>query len=103
MRGGLLGMILGGGAPPDNIKDVATGDKPAPKTVPDFTLPDAAGQKHGRAGWKDSKAVVLFFIATECPVSNGYAPECARLAKEFGARGVAVYGVQSDPDVTAEA
>jgi peroxiredoxin len=75
--------------------------EPATRTIPDFSLADAGGGQHSRAEWKDRKAVVLFFLATECPISNGYAPEYVRLAKAFGERGVAFLGVQSDPDVTA--
>src|SRR5262245_23180940 len=73
----------------------------ATRTIPDFLLAYAGGGQHTRAEWKDRKAVVLFFLATECPISNGYAPEYVRLAKAFGERGVAFLGVQSDPDVTA--
>jgi hypothetical protein len=47
------------------------------------------------------KAVVLIFLGTECPVSNGYAPTLARLAGTYRPRGVAFYGVHPDPDVTA--
>lgn len=34
-------------------------------------------------------AVVLVFVQPECPISNRYAPELARLAAEYGPRGVA--------------
>jgi peroxiredoxin len=76
----------------------------APAAGPkEFALADTAGRKHTAAEWKDQKAVVLFFLGTECPVSNGYAPEMARLAKEYGPRGVLFWGVHPDPDVTAAA
>ncbi len=71
--------------------------------VPDVVLPDAAGQRHAPADWRGSKAVVLFVLNTECPVSNGYAPEMARIARDYGPRGVVVLGVHPDPDVTAAA
>jgi peroxiredoxin len=71
--------------------------------VKDFTLPDAAGRKHTADEWKGKTAVVLFFLGTECPVSNFYAPEYARLAKAFAGKGVLFYGVHPDPDVTAAA
>src|SRR6267378_2930341 len=69
--------------------------------VNDFALLDAGGKKHTPAEWKDKKAVVLFFLGTECPVSNGYAPEYVRLVKAYADRGVVFYGVHSDPDVSA--
>jgi peroxiredoxin len=69
--------------------------------VKEFSLLDSKGTRHTTAEWKDSKAVVLLFLGTECPVSNGYAPEYTRLAKQFRARGVLFYGVHADPEVTA--
>jgi hypothetical protein len=43
-----------------------------------------------------------FFVATECPISNGYAPEMARIVREYGSR-VRFSFVYADPDVTREA
>lgn len=74
----------------------------AAEPIRDFRLKDAAGKEHTIADWKGRKAVVLFFLATECPVSNFYAPEYVDLAKMYGKRGVAFYGIHCDPDVTAE-
>ena len=66
--------------------------------VPELSLVDPAGR-----AWPirdpEAKAVVLVFLSTDCPVSNRYAPELARLSREWG-RGVTVYGVHADPDVT---
>jgi peroxiredoxin len=70
--------------------------------VDDFDLLDTRGLSHTRAEWRASKAVVLCFLATECPVSNAYAPELRRLADVYRPRGVAFFGVHSDPDVTAD-
>jgi peroxiredoxin len=72
-----------------------------PRQVQDFALHDVKGQRHTRAEWKDRKAVVLFFLGTECPVSNGYAPEFSRLEAHYSPRGVVFWGVHPDPDVTA--
>ena len=66
-----------------------------------FSLPDAAGAAHSHAEWQGKKAVVLLFLATECPVSNSYSPDFARIAKAYSDRGVLVYGVHCDPDVSA--
>ena len=33
-------------------------------------------------------AHVMFFIATDCPISNSYAPEIQRVCREYGPRGV---------------
>jgi thiol-disulfide isomerase/thioredoxin len=69
--------------------------------VKDFALLDPKGGRHTPAEWRDRKAVVLIFLGTECPVSNGYAPTVVRLAKAYAPKGVAVYGVYPDPDVSA--
>lgn len=47
--------------------------------------------------------LVLVFTATECPISNRYAPEIRRLRSKFAARGVAFRLVYADPSETAEA
>ena len=69
--------------------------------VVEFSLKDVQGEPHTIAEWVGRPAIVLFFIATDCPVSNGYAPEMARLAREFG-RGFLFLGIHPDPDVTVE-
>src|ERR1700744_4664159 len=44
-----------------------------------------------------SRAVMLFFAASDCPVSNRYIPEIRRLAKLFEPRGVRVWFVYPNP------
>ena len=58
---------------------------------------DTAGVVHNQAEWANRKAVVLIFIATDCPVSNVYTPEMNRIRRDYADRGVAVYAVHSDP------
>lgn len=70
-----------------------------PPTVPAVTRPDPAG-KAWAVRPDGAKAVVLFVLSVECPVSNRYAPEMTRLAAEFGGKGAVFYGVHPDPDVT---
>src|SRR5262249_10007038 len=68
------------------------------KPVPHFSLQDTGGAAHTDAEWKGSD-VVLFFITTDCPISNGYVPEMNRIAKEYASRGVRTYGVMTDTSV----
>jgi len=49
----------------------------------------------------DSTAVVLFFAATDCSVSNRYVPEIQRLQIEFAAKGVRFWIVYPNPEDTA--
>jgi hypothetical protein len=43
---------------------------------------------------------LLFFVATDCPISNRYAPEIARICADYRARGVRCFLVY--PDATAD-
>jgi len=69
--------------------------------LPRFTLADTAGRTHTPAEWSGKRAVVLFFLTTDCPLCNNYVPELNRLTQAFTARGVAFYGVQGDATVPA--
>jgi hypothetical protein len=44
-----------------------------------------------------SRAVVLFFAASDCPISNRYVPEMQRLTRQFEPSGVRVWFVYPNP------
>jgi hypothetical protein len=46
-------------------------------------------------------ANVIFFIATDCPISNSYAPEIQRVCRQFGSRGVGCSLMYEDMDSAA--
>lgn len=46
-------------------------------------------------------ANVLIFTATDCPISNGYAPEIQRLCSAYAAKGIRCLLVYEDVGVTA--
>jgi peroxiredoxin len=71
-------------------------------TLPRFSLDDTAGRNHTPAEWNGKRAVVLFFLTTDCPLCNQYVPELNRLAAAFTPRAVAFYAVQGDATVAAE-
>ncbi len=48
-----------------------------------------------------AKAVVLFFAASDCPISNRYIPEIERLDREFAPQGVHFWWVYPNPGDTA--
>ena len=50
-----------------------------------------------------TKATVLLFVGTECPISNNYAPAIAALAKTFRAQGASVVLVYSNTGTTPAA
>lgn len=72
-------------------------------TIPEFSLPDAHGNRHSRVEWRDAKAVVILFLGAECPVSNGYSPTFRQIAETYSQRGVTVVGVHCDASLSAEA
>ena len=48
-----------------------------------------------------TRASVVFFVATDCPVSNAYAPEIQRVCREYGSRGVGCSLIYEDVDTGA--
>src|ERR1700732_4251513 len=49
-----------------------------------------------------SRAVVLFFAASDCPISNRYVPEMQRLTRQFEPSGVRVWFVYPTPGDSAK-
>lgn len=64
-----------------------------------FNLRDAAGIDHTNAEWTTARAIVLFYVTTDCPLSNGYAPEMNRIEQTYSSRGVRFYAVQGDTTI----
>ncbi len=50
-----------------------------------------------------NKATALIFIADDCPISNGYAPEINRIVSTYTARKITFYLVNVDVGVSARA
>lgn len=67
--------------------------------VPEFSFADSSGVMHTRAEWSGKRAIVLFFLTTDCPLSNNYVPELNRLNSDYEAKGVLFYGVQGDATI----
>lgn len=66
----------------------------------------AAGARAGAdlpTGAPGTKAVVLLFVARDCPISNAYAPEIKRLCDHYARAHVAFYLVYPDPDTSLAA
>ena len=76
---------------------VAIGEKLQP-----FKLNDTGGKTVDLAGLQGRKAVVLMFIATQCPVSNAYNERMAALSREYAGRGVAFVGINSNRQESVE-
>jgi len=71
--------------------------------APQLQLRDTQGAVHTNAEWNGAKAILLFFVTTDCPVANSYVPEMNRIHDAYAARGVRVYAVQADTTVAEPA
>jgi peroxiredoxin len=66
------------------------------KKFESFTLEDYNGVKHSLTEYKDAKAIVLMFIATQCPVSNAYNSRMVELYNDYKGKNVAIVGINSN-------
>jgi len=61
---------------------------------------DVKGATHYPLDPRGAKAVVLFFLTTDCPIANYYASEINAIARDHSAKGVRCYAVHVDPELT---
>lgn len=61
-----------------------------------FTLIDYKGKEHSLSDYKNSKAIVLIFVATECPVSNVYNERMEKIYRDYKDKGVQLLGINSN-------
>ena len=67
-----------------------------------WALTDLAGQTHEPFDEPTTRAIALVFITPDCPIANYYQPTLRILGDEFAERGVPLFMIHSDPDVTAD-
>lgn len=68
----------------------------SPGKIEDFELRDTNGKEHSLSDYKDSKAIVVMFIATECPVSNDYNSRMEKIFNDYKEKGFAFLGINSN-------
>lgn len=64
--------------------------------APDFNLWNVDGKTVSLADFEGAPALLVMFMCNHCPFVIHVAPELARLAAEYQARGVAVVGISSN-------
>ncbi len=69
---------------------------PVGNKVDNFTLEDYRGTKHSLADYDKSKAVVVVFLGTECPLAKLYGPRLAELAAKYGEQGVTFLAIDAN-------
>jgi peroxiredoxin len=76
---------------------------PAPlRAKPADALRDLRGNSVNLASLAAGKVRVFIFTRRDCPVSNAYAPEVARLVADYTPKGAAFWLVYPDPDERPE-
>lgn len=64
--------------------------------APAFSLPDADGKVTSTKDLRDAPALLVMFICNHCPYVKLVADQLAALADEYGSRGAAVIGINSN-------
>ena len=85
-------VLLSIALPPNNYSNnSAPGDK-----FEGFTLTDYDGNKHSLSDYTESKAIVIMFIATKCPVSNDYNSRMEKIFNKYKDKEVSFLGINSN-------
>ena len=84
------------------ISVAACANNPSSDKIENFTLPDYNGKEHSLSDYKDSKAIVIIFVATECPVSNAYNSRMEDLYNEYSSKDIAFLGINSNKAESVE-
>lgn len=80
--------------------------RPSGTTEPDIrnlAIKDVQGASHQPLAAAGQKATVMFFVMSECPIANSYAPEINRIAAAYATRGVRSYVVYVEDDLSVAA
>ncbi len=78
----------------------ADGRERAPDTA--LELVDIEGVDHGTLAAPRGRWTSLFFVRTDCPIANRYAPEIRRICADYAAAGLECLLVYVDGHLTAE-
>lgn len=68
--------------------------------APDFALPDYDGRTFSRDAFRGKKGLLVVFMCNHCPFVKHVAPELAKIADEYQAKGIAVVGISSNDVAT---
>jgi peroxiredoxin len=70
--------------------------KTATSKIENFTLTDVYGNNHSLKDYSDAKAIVIIFIATQCPISNSYNTRMVDLYNKYHSKDIAILGINSN-------
>jgi Redoxin len=100
----IAGVMLGCGIFPSASVTRRNAAAPAPSASQPAGALDLAGKPADPLAPADlsrRRATVLLFVATDCPISNGYAPAVHRLCSAYTPQGVTFCLVYPDADLSA--
>ena len=66
------------------------------RVAPEFSLMGTDGETHSLQDYSDASAVVVMFIATRCPISNGFNERMVELANEYLDNNIVFLGINSN-------
>lgn len=75
----------------NNGDTIAVGAK-----IENFSLADTEGKQRSFNDLKGKNGALVVFMSAQCPVVKGYAERINALAKDFGAKGISVIGMNSN-------
>ena len=90
----LAGLVLLAG--PGAESSTAAKKSPLGKQIAGFSLEDYRGKAWSLEDFQESKAIVVAFVGTECPLVANYAARLQKLADEYQAAGVAFIAIDSN-------
>lgn len=77
--------------------------RPAQQKPAQIEVIDVQGKRIRPLADTHVRGALLFFIAHDCPISNAYAPEIARICKTYEKRAIATYVVYVERDISPAA
>lgn len=86
----------------DPTASIAIATSPPQREQGNWSLVDIDGNDHVPFDRPETKAIVLVFISTDCPIANSYQPSLARLVQQHPSPGVAWFMIHVDSDLTVE-
>ena len=69
-----------------------------PSKIENFKLKDYNGKEHSLSDYNKSKAIVVMFIATKCPVSNAYNSRMEKIFNDYKDKGISFIGINSNKE-----
>ncbi len=66
------------------------------KKADNFSLKDYNGKEYSLSDFKNFKAIVIIFVATECPVSNAYNSRMEAIYNNYKDKNMALLGINSN-------